>query len=92
MPQEVLFSDLGHCFGPDRSLSAKGRKDSWRVIPYRAGTISGTMLSSLNEGFPEDVTFDPGLTGWYKIFVCLPTFPDLEVHLKLSQDVGVFKL
>lgn len=92
MAQEVLFSDLGSCFGPAETLSPKGRKDSWRVIPYRSGDITGTMLSSLNEGFPADVTFDPQLTGWYKIYVCLPTFPDLEVHLKLTQDEGIFKL
>lgn len=92
MAQEVLFSDLGRCFGPTEALSPKGRKDSWRVIPYRTGQIAGTMLSSLNEGFPPDVSFDPELTGWYKIFVCLPTFPELEVQLKLTDDDSFFKL
>ena len=92
MAKEILFSDLGSCFGPQTGISHKGVKDKWRSIPYRTGQIRGTMLSSLAEGAPEDLCFDPGLTGWYRIYVCLPAFPDQEVHLKLSSDESFFKL
>ena len=91
MAKEILFSDLGRCFGPDKNLSDKGMRDKWRVIPYRTGDISGTLLSSLAEGTPGDLTFDPQLTGWYKIYVCVPTFSELEVHMKLTQDKGFFE-
>ena len=92
MAQEILFSDLGGCFGPESGISLYGRKDKWRQLPYRTGEISGTMLSSLNEGSPDALTFDPKLEGWYKIYVCVPTFPNLEVHLKLSGDESFFKI
>jgi hypothetical protein len=92
MAKEILFSDLGRCFGPDKNLSDKGFQDKWRVIPYRTGQIRGTLLSALNECFPEDVSFDPQLTGWYKIYVCLPTYGEQEVNIKLTQDEGFFEL
>lgn len=92
MSQEVLFSHLGECFTPSANLSSKGMKDKWRVLPYRTGDIQGTMLSALEEAFPQEVSFDPQLTGWYKIYVCLPSFPGLEVYLKLSNDKGFFEL
>lgn len=92
MAKEMLFSDMGGCFGPKTGISPYGRIDKWRQLPYRAGSISGTMLSSLNEGAPETLTFDPKLEGWYKIYVCVPTFPNLEVHLKLSGDESFFKI
>ena len=91
MANEILFSDLGQCFGPENRISSKGFKDKWRAIPYRTGDISGTVLSSLEEGAPEDLTFNPQLTGWYKIYICIPTFSNLEVQLKLTQDEGFFE-
>lgn len=91
MAKEILFSDLGSCFGSE-CIYDKGYRDKWRAIPYRTGEIRGTMLSALGEAFPEDAVFDPQLTGWYKIFVCLPTLPEQEVHLKLTQDEGFFEL
>ena len=92
MANEILFSDLGQCFGPDSRIASQGLKDKWRAISYRTGNICGTMLSSLAEGAPEDLTFDPQLTGWYKIYTCIPTFSDLEVQIKLTQDEGFFEL
>lgn len=92
MAKEMLFSDMGGCFGPKTGISPFGRKDKWRQLPYRTGTVSGTMLSSLNEGAPETLSFEPQLEGWYKIYVCVPTFPNLEVHLKLSADESFFKI
>ena len=91
MAKEILFSDLGACFAPE-SISDKGYRDKWRAISYRTGTIRGTMLASLAEGVPEDAVFDPQLTGWYKIFLCLPTLPDQELHVKLTDDEGFFEV
>ena len=91
MAKEILFTDLDRCFGPSSRISAQGRKDKWRTVAYRTGNIQGTMLSSLMEGTPDDLTFDPQLTGWYKIYVCIPTFPELEVQLKLTGDKGFFE-
>ena len=43
MAKEMLFSDMGGCFGPKTGISPYGRKDKWRQLPYRAGAISGTV-------------------------------------------------
>lgn len=92
MAQEILYSRLDECFGPGEGVSQYGVKDKWRAIPYRTGDIRGTMLSSLTEGTPGDLIFDPGLSGWYRIYVCLPTLPDQEVQLKLTEDEGFWEL
>lgn len=92
MPQEYLFSNLGACFAPAQNISPIGRRGQWRSVSYRAGDISGTMLSCLGGGDAPDVTFDPQLTGWYKIYVCLPTFTGLETQLKLTCDSDVWRL
>ena len=92
MAREHLYSDLGACFGPAGNLSARGDKDVWRVIPYRTGEIRGTLLSSLTEGVPRDISFNPGLTGWYRIYVCIPAFSNLLTKIRLSSDTGFFQL
>lgn len=92
MAREHLYSDLGACFGPAGNLSARGDKDVWRVIPYRTGEIRGTLLSSLTEGVPRDISFNPGLTGWYRIYVCIPAFSNLLTKIRLSGDTGFFQL
>ena len=92
MKHEILFSNLGECFSPAENISEHGDKDVWRVIPYRTGDIRGTLLSSLREGTPRDVVFNPHLTGWYRIYVCLPAFSGQVLKLKLSGDEGFFRL
>ena len=91
MAKEILLTQLGDCFGPSDNLSQYGINSKWRTIPYRTGDISGTMLSSLGKACPEDVSYDPKLEGWYKIYVCLPAFSNMEVLLKLTQDDAFYR-
>ena len=92
MAQEFLFSELDKYFEPKSHISPDGLKSKWRAVPYRTGDICGTMLSSLPEGTPEDICFDPQLTGWHKIYIAVPAFHNLELNIKLSQDKGFFKV
>lgn len=92
MAQEILLTQLADCFGPRENLSPYGLKSKWRSIPYRTGNISGTMLSSLGGACPDDISFDPKLSGWYKIYVCVPTFSHTEVLLKLTQDDAFYRI
>lgn len=92
MAREFLFSNLKECFAPSDNLSEYGDKDKWRIVSYRANEIKGTMLSSLMECVPRDVSFDPKLTGWYKIYVGLPCINNQIIELKLSQDKSFFRL
>ena len=92
MAREFLFSNLNECFAPSDNLSEYGDIDKWRTVSYRANEIKGTMLSSLMECVPRDVSFDPKLTGWYKIYVGLPCINNQIIELKLSQDKSFFRL
>ena len=92
MRGELLVSDLRTAFGPAEAVNTVGDIHHWRSVSYRSGQIRGNMLSALGDCFPEDVSFDPALTGWYRIYVGLPTLAEMEVWLRLSDDSGIFRL
>ena len=79
----VLFSKLDEAFEPKDAMSPYGLRTKWRVTPYSNDTVDGNMLSSL-DGDPPDLTFDPKLYGWYKIYLHIPGTS--KISLKLSSD------
>lgn len=91
MRQELRFYDMAACFGPSEIISENGMKDKWRILPYRNGNIRGNMLSAIGTAFPEDISFDPKLEGWYKIYIGVPETVDQEIHLKLTDDKGFYR-
>jgi len=92
MRNEVIISDLASVFQPSQAIAPIGDKAHWRKVPYRSGKIEGTLLSSLGTGRPDDVSFDPKLTGWYRVYVAIPNVASSELHLKLTKDPGFFKI
>ena len=86
--KELFFTDLDQIFEPRELISEIGRNDVWRAVPYKATEFSGTMLTALGTARPEDISFDPGLKGWYKIFIQTPCISGQRFHLKLSSDVS----
>ncbi len=80
---EQFFTELHQVFQPQERLSAYNLKDQWRIIPYETADFQGTILCSRG-GNPEDISFDPQLTGWYKIYLSLP--PSSRLSVKLSGD------
>lgn len=80
---EILFSDLFECFEPKENISTVSYKDKWRVVDVDTSEYSGRLLAS-NAGCPDDISFDPKLQGWYKIYLHLPGRSVL--YLKLSDD------
>lgn len=81
--ETYFFSDMQQIFLPEENLSPYGFCDKWRAIPYETADYSGTMLSTQG-GTPEDVTFSPNLSGWYKIYLSAPGGSVLSI--KLSGD------
>ena len=81
--EALLFTDLDKVFEPKEALSPYGLRDKWRVTPYASETLEGNMLTSLGGDAP-DVSFDPKLEGWYKIFLYIPGTS--KISLKLSGD------
>jgi hypothetical protein len=66
--EELLVTRLDEVFLPKENLSPYGLKDKWRVIPYDTHEQSGNMLSCIGTE-PGEITFDPKLEGWYKIYL-----------------------
>ena len=86
--KEILYSYLDQVFEPKSSLSPDSLVDKWRVIPYETENWSGNLLSTSSECDPEDISFAPQLTGWYKIYVGL-LFPGV-ISIKLTSDPTFF--
>ena len=85
---ELLLTDLSKAFEPSSIISEDSSNDTWRALPYEANAFSGVMLVSLGMGRPEDLTLDPKLNGWYKIYIQTIGIGNLRLHLKLSSDVS----
>ena len=80
---ELFFTDMHLLFQPQENIGTHNFTDQWRAVSYETTDYSGTMLAC-NGGSPEDVTFSPNLTGWYKIYLSAPCGSVLSV--KLSGD------
>ena len=88
MLEGIVFSDLGGLCEPKENISQKRLKNKWCAYTYSAGDMKGTMLTSVKSAKAQDVSLNPKLEGWYKIFVGLYAFAydTSEVALKLSSD------
>ena len=88
MLEGIVFSDLGGLCEPKENISQARVNDKWCAYKYSAGDLEGTMLISLNSAKASDVSLNPKLTGWYKIFVGLyaNAYSTSEIGMKLSSD------
>ena len=84
----VIFSDLGSLCEPQNEISQNRINNKWCSYSYRTADFTGTMLISLKGAKASDVSLNPRLSGWYKIFVGLyaSAFESSEIGLKLSSD------
>ena len=85
-PDGIIFSNLGEICEPQSAISQTPVVDKWTCVPYETATISGTMLSAFETASPENVSFDPKLSGWYKIYVSMMDNPGTRAFLKLTDD------
>ncbi len=72
--EERIFRDLGNECTPALHISPLRERYKWNSVPYETWEGSGTMLVSLGAGRPQNVTLEPQLTGWYRIYVGLGAF------------------
>lgn len=89
---ELLVSDLASAFEPKKCISEIGVKDKWRSVSYVGNDFSGKMLSAFNEACPDDIKLNPGLKGYYKIYITVPSVIKTTIYIKLSRDEAFFKL
>ncbi len=86
---EILYTNLDEVFGEADDFTTKQLKKKWRVLEIGTSEFNGKMLMANIGASPSDISFNPKLTGWYKIYLAIPfMFPNNcpEVTLKLSSD------
>ena len=84
---EVYISDLASLAVEKERLSPYSSKDKWECVRYETAETAGTMLIASEESTPAPVTVDPGLEGWYGIYVCTGWFgASNRVDIQLTGD------
>lgn len=81
--QEFVSYKPDELFGPKEHFSSWNQFDKWRIVPYQTESFEGNLLSC-NNGIPPDITYDPKLTGWYKIYLLAPG--NSVLLMKLTSD------
>ncbi len=69
--KEVIISDLAAAVREKELLAPLPAADTWEAVPYATVAAAGTLLAAGPKSFPAPVTVDPGLSGWYRIYICL---------------------
>lgn len=86
----IVLSDLSACT-PASGLSHDARPDTWRLLPYGADEVSGTMLYASSFTNAPEMTFPLHQTGWYRIRLGIwqPNFAydgKTAIRVRLSGD------
>ncbi len=91
---DIIFSNLGNICVPREHISQKRLKTKWTAYDYETDKISGSMLVSPGIGRPQNVSFNPDLKGWYRIFVGMVDHfgGGALVDMKLSDDAAFVHL
>ena len=83
--ETLVFRDLTEVFEPRSAFSDIGALDKWRVTPFETSAYKGKIISAIGKAAPPDITFDPKVTGWYKIVIEMPCQPGW-IFIKLSSE------
>lgn len=84
--KEVIYSDIPALVREQGVCSPLRTVGKWEALPYATRERKGTMLCAVPGANPQPVTLGLGLTGWYKVFICMyssaygssPTLLDLR--------------
>ncbi len=86
--KEILFTDMKSVFMPKENLSNLGEKGKWRIVEYKAMTFSGSMLVALEGANPDNISFRPGLKGWYKVYLLILATIGCGIYIKMKSDIS----
>ena len=84
--KELFVTDMAEIFEPKSNISEIGAKNKWRSVRYATTDHEGTILSAVGNAVPDDVSYDPQLEGWYKIYILMPAHQGTRLFIKLEQD------
>ena len=68
MKKSVILSNLQEKVSP-YALSSRPVENKWRPIPYETEEFSGVMLAAAAGAHAPSICIDPGLKGWYHVFI-----------------------
>lgn len=92
--KELLVTDMAEAFGPKEHISSTSSKFKWRSIPYETVDYSGTMLSAHLTSYPEvpeDISYNPNLKGFYKIYISVSKRQVNRLFIKLTSDETFYR-
>ena len=72
--QEYIISDFSSAVIEKEHLALASHPNCWEVVTYETEYVNGNLLLASEESWPEPVTIQPKLSGWYKIYVCLENY------------------
>ena len=86
------LSDMSSCL-PAEGLSQSARIDAWRLLPYTAEEVSGTLIHAASFVNAPEITLPLGTSGWHRIRLGIwqPNFGydgKTVLRVKLSGDAA----
>ena len=88
--REVIISDFRKWAREKERLAEECTPDKWELVDYQTAVAGGTMLMASEETLPQPVTVDPGIAGWYRVYVCMADFGGgmaaNHIDLRLAGD------
>ncbi|NKB69070.1 MAG: hypothetical protein GKR89_18535 [Candidatus Latescibacteria bacterium] len=88
--ESVYLLDMSQC-QPSGAIGAEFASGQWTAVDYSIDAGAGKMLFSGPDTQAPPLSLDPGVEGWYHIFVGTyrhHIFPDYMLLLKLTSDRG----
>ena len=87
MQNEYVISDFSAAILEKDRICTKSLSDRWTTVSYKTAKTDGVLLVASETCEPGTVTVDPGLSGWYRIYVCMTEiFGANRINLRLSDD------
>jgi len=89
--KEIYISDLFEFSKEKDRIVSYSSKNKWECVSYETSVTKGKLLVASDKSNPPPLTLVPGLSGWYRIYVCMGelTAPGnlfQHIDIKLSGD------
>ncbi len=85
-PSGKMITDFSKISRPTEHLAGSMSRHQWELVTYSTTACDGTMLFSRAKTTPQPVTFETGLQGWHRIYVCLFSGEAMKCCLSLRLD------
>lgn len=88
MKTEYIFTNLDEIALCNENISNVFEENKWKAIDYEAGEHRGKMLVAPDSIYPKSITMQLGLSGIYRIYICMPKLrSENYLYVKLNNDI-----